>query len=86
MSGSNLKQISGLWLKEKKNGGKMMTGSLNAEALETLLDLGPCNLLIFKNDRKEEGSKQPDYQLFVAPKEDGGGRQSRQQRQDDDWP
>lgn len=85
MSGSNLKQISGLWLREKKNGGKMMSGSLNAEALEAIQDLGPCNLLVFKNDRKEPGSKQPDYQLFIAPQEERGERKPQQQ-QEDDWP
>lgn len=84
---SDLKQISGLWLKEKKTGGKMMTGSLNAQSIEAIQDLGPCNILIFKNDRKEEGSKQPDYQLFIAPAEDrGGGRQQRREEQSDDWP
>lgn len=78
MSDSTMKRLSGLWIKEKKSGGKMMTGRLNADAIEAIQDLGPCNLLLFKNDRKEN-DRHPDYYLFAAPAEDRGGNRRREE-------
>lgn len=84
MSDNNLKRLSGLWLKEGKK-GKFMTGNLNSEAMDWIENNGPCNLLVFKNDRKES-DKHPDYYLFAAPKEDSGERRDSQgNRSDEPW-
>src|SRR5258705_10368869 len=70
---SDLKRVSGLWLKDGKN-GKFMSG-----AVEDAIPAG-AKLLIFKNDRKER-DQQPDYQLFVAPADGDGQRSSRRTEQ-----
>ena len=48
--------LSGLWLNKTQNGDSYFSGSL-----------GSAKLLIFKNTFKEEGSNQPDYNLYLAP-------------------
>jgi hypothetical protein len=84
MSESNLKKLSGLWMKDGKK-GKFMTGSLNSEAMDWIENNGPCKLLVFKNDRKED-DKHPDYHLFAAPQEDnGGGNRQKQQAEAEDF-
>lgn len=50
-------KLSGLWLNESKAGEKYFSGSLGSNG----------KLLIFKNSKKEEGSKQPDYELYLVP-------------------
>src|SRR5262245_40234306 len=67
---SDLKRVSGLWLKDGRN-GKFMSG-------ETDTDIpAGTRLLVFKNTKKVEGDKQPDYILNVAPEDPGyGGRHS----------
>src|SRR4051812_614139 len=62
MQGSDLKRVSGLWLKDGKK-GKFMSGQTDAE-----IPAG-AKLLIFKNDKKSS-DKQPDYHLY-AVNEDG---------------
>jgi hypothetical protein len=60
---NDLVRASGLWLKEGKR-GKFMSGHTS----EAIPD--GAKLLIFKNDRKEPGSTEPDYVLyFVNPDE-----------------
>lgn len=57
-------KLSGLWLNKSKAGESYFSGSLGSNG----------KLLIFKNSKKEEGSKQPDYELYLvptAPKQDG---------------
>ena len=49
-------KLSGLWLNQTQNGDNYFSGSL-----------GSAKLLIFKNTFKEEGSNQPDYNLYLAP-------------------
>jgi hypothetical protein len=57
----DLQRASGLWLKDGKR-GKFMSGE-TSEAIPA-----GSKLLVFKNDRKEPGSDQPDYTLcFVTP-------------------
>jgi hypothetical protein len=63
----DLKRISGLWLKDGRN-GKFMSGEV-----EDGIPAG-SRLLIFKNDKKEN-DRQPDYTLYAAlgdSQSDGG--------------
>ena len=64
MQGSDLKRVSGLWLKDGKK-GKFMSGQTDAD-----IPAG-TKLLIFKNDKKSN-DKQPDYHLYCVG-EDGAG-------------
>ena len=52
----------GLWLKEAKSGVKYMDGemmfSYNGHEVS-------CKIAVFKNTKKEPGSKYPDYNLIV---------------------
>ena len=49
--------ITGLWINKDKNGNSYMSGSM-----------GMGRILIFKNDKKEDGSNQPDYYMKLAEK------------------
>lgn len=52
-----LKKLAGLWINEsKKDGSKYMSGKLE----------NGTKILIFKNTKKEPGSKLPDYQMYEA--------------------
>jgi len=51
-------KLSGLWSNQTQSGDSYLSGSL-----------GSAKLLIFKNTFKEEGSNQPDYNLYLAPVE-----------------
>lgn len=88
MSENNLKKLSGLWLKEGKK-GKFMSGSLDPDAIEWLSNNAPVSLMIFKNTYKQDGDKKPDYELYAAPKEEGGGRRQADpkegQARDEPW-
>ena len=65
-----LKRVSGLWLKDGRN-GKFMSG-------ETDTDIpAGTRLFIFKNTKKVDGDKQPDYSLNVAPPDPGSDRGSQ---------
>jgi hypothetical protein len=60
---SNLVPITGLWLNETKSGKTYFSGYF-----------GNAKVLIFKNTKKEKGSKQPDYNMCITKKkkkEDG---------------
>lgn len=46
-------EIAGLW---KSSTGKSLQGYL-----------GSARIVVIPNTRKEEGSKQPDFRVFVAP-------------------
>lgn len=52
---TGLLELAGLWLNESESGQKYFSGKLNG-----------LNVLVMKNKFKEEGSKQPDYKMFVA--------------------
>lgn len=64
---SGLKRVSGLWLKDGR-AGKFMSGETDAD-----IPAG-TRLLVFKNTKKVEGDKQPDYILNVAPEDPGCDR------------
>jgi len=69
MSERNPDELGALW--EKTSGrGTFMTGTINNQPV-----------VLFRNDRKTPGSKQPDWRVLKAkPKEDAGPR-----REVDDW-
>ena len=52
---SDLINLGGLWLNESKSGTKYFSGYL-----------GDAKILIFKNNHKDEGSKQPDYRMYLG--------------------
>jgi hypothetical protein len=51
VSDSDLVRASGLWLKDRKGGGKFMSGEVREAIPEG------AKLLVFKNDRKESGKR-----------------------------
>jgi hypothetical protein len=68
---SDLKRVSGLWLKQGRS-GTFMSGETDAE-----IPAG-TRLLVFKNTRKTKGDSQPDYILNVAPDDPGYESRGRQ--------
>lgn len=58
-----LVRASGLWVRDGKQ-GKFFRGQTFATIPED------AKILIFKNDRKQAGSNEPDYTLFFASPED----------------
>lgn len=54
----NMINLTGLWINESKNGDTYLAGNI-----------GAAKLMVFKNNRKQEGSKQPDYYVTLAPYE-----------------
>ena len=52
---TDLIELTGLWVNTAKSGMKYFSGKINN-----------LNVLIFKNQKKEEGSKQPDYRMFLS--------------------
>ena len=66
-SKGELISLGGLWLNESQDGRKYMKGYL-----------GEAEILVFKNNFKEAGDKQPDYRLYVAkgkPRKKAGGEE-----------
>lgn len=67
--------IGALWVNTSKNNKKYLAGQLQ------FVEGGPVTkIIVFKNDKKEAGSKHPDYRIFehVAQKEkkeDAGGEE-----------
>lgn len=51
-------KLTGLWLSESENGRQYMVGYF-----------GNAKVMIFRNDRKKDGSKEPDYNMFIVEKE-----------------
>ena len=47
-------QLCGLWLNTSKEGKSYFSGNI-----------GNARIVIFKNTFKEEGSKEPDYKLYI---------------------
>src|SRR5215207_9180896 len=64
-----LLRVSGLWIKDGRN-GKFMSGSV-----QDLIPAG-AKLLVFKNDKKR-WDKDPDYTLHVADEDSNGQSDSR---------
>jgi uncharacterized protein (DUF736 family) len=55
----NPDELGALWMKSGSK-GEYMTGTINGQAV-----------VVFKNDRKEAGSKQPDWRVLKSkPKEE----------------
>ncbi len=71
---SNTLSIGGIWLNESKAGKKYMKGSIRPykieeapkEVQDALAVLTGYDVLVFKNDKKEEGSSAPDYRLCIS--------------------
>jgi hypothetical protein len=69
---SELIELCGLWLNENTKGTKYFSGTM-----------GNAKVLIFRNTKKAEGSKEPDYRLFVTAK---ARKDAGSQPQQDDMP
>ncbi len=65
MARKHAKQVGALWRHEHKNVGQFMTGVLD------LGGLGEIPIAVFKNDRKEQDSKQPDYRIVLSERPSG---------------
>lgn len=55
---SKLVELFALWKNTSQSGETYLSGNL-----------GNSKVLVLKNNRKEAGDNQPDYRVFVAPKE-----------------
>jgi uncharacterized protein (DUF736 family) len=56
------KDIGALWQKVSKNGKTYLSGTVNGQ-----------RVVVFKNERKQEGERTPDWRIYPeAPREDGG--------------
>lgn len=51
-------QLTGLWAKKDKKGRTFLSGRL-----------GNADIVIFRNDYKKEGSKEPDYRIYLSEHE-----------------
>jgi hypothetical protein len=59
MENKNLIKVGGLWINKSKENVQYLSGNW-----------GPgVRLLVFKNSHKRPDSKDPDYNLFLAPNE-----------------
>jgi uncharacterized protein (DUF736 family) len=59
--------IGALWLKDKANGGKYLTGNIEIDGVKH-------KIVVFKNDFKKDGEKTPDYRIFPARQQESDGR------------
>jgi uncharacterized protein (DUF736 family) len=55
---SNEKYIGALWVGKSQKGKMFLSGNVE------LVEGDKVKIIIFKNERKEEGSKQPDYRIL----------------------
>lgn len=62
---SNQNKIGALWINEK-NGKKYMSGDVTIDGQQV-------RIVVFKNTYKEEGTKQPDYNILISERRDDGG-------------
>lgn len=72
---SKLVELFALWKNTSQSGETYLSGNLGNNS----------KVLVLKNNRKEEGDNQPDYRVFVAPKErdSNGGGSGRGNREED---
>ena len=63
----NPNELGAIWMKES-NGNKFYTGKLNVNGEE-------ISIIMFKNDRKEAGSKQPDWRIYRSTRQEGAPAQ-----------
>jgi hypothetical protein len=71
---ANENKIGALWLKEK-NGKKFFSGEIELNGQKH-------SVVVFRNTYKEEGSKQPDYNILLSQ----GQSQQKQDTFEDDVP
>lgn len=62
MARKSAKQVGALWRHESESVGQFLTGTLD------LGGLGEVPIAVFTNDRKEAGSKQPDFRIVLSEK------------------
>jgi hypothetical protein len=55
---SDLLKLGGLWISKDKNGNEYFSGDYT----------NVTKLLIYKNTFKKEGSNEPDFNFYAAPK------------------
>jgi hypothetical protein len=55
---SKIINITGLWINKSKDGAQYLSGNL-----------GMAKVLVFKNKNKRPNSKDPDYNVCMAPNE-----------------
>ena len=67
MACKSAKQVGALWRHDHEKVGIFLTGILD------LGGLGEVSIAVFRNDRKEKGSKQPDYRIVLSERTEGGG-------------
>lgn len=72
MARKSAKQVGALWRHENEKVGQFLTGILD------LGGLGEVPIAVFKNDRKEKGTKQPDFRIVLSERAPNGKRQSRE--------
>lgn len=65
MPRKSAKQVGALWRHQHEKVGIFLTGVLD------LGGLGEVPIAVFRNDRKEEGSKQPDYRIVPSERTEG---------------
>ena len=58
MADSDLLKLMGLWVSQDKNGNDFFSAPYT----------NGTKMLIYKNTYKKEGSNEPDYNVYVAPK------------------
>lgn len=72
MAAKSAKQVGALWRHEKKaEGGEAATVFLTG-----VIDLGihgEIPIVVFKNDKKKDGSKQPDYRILLSRQAEKSG-------------
>jgi hypothetical protein len=63
-----MNKVTGLWVSKTAAGVTYLAGKLDAEGLKAITGTG--RLMVWLNDKKEPGSKQPDYRVTFAPDEE----------------
>ena len=70
---SEMVKVTGLWANKAKDGSTYYSGGL-----------GAARVVILKNTFKREGSKDPDLNLFIAPKAEKGAESKPESGPGDD--
>jgi len=66
---------TGLWLNKTKDNKSYMSGLM-----------GGVRVMVFKNEKKEAGSKQPDYNLVFAENKKKEGKPDEEKLNDEEIP